>query len=296
MPHPVLSIVMPCLDGMPHLPDAIASVHASLPAASFEIVVADGGSTDGSIEYLRGAGVTLLEGPDGSLYHGLNRAIANANGSHIVWLNADDVVLPAVQGLVDRAKGEGGDIVTGEAEIATGETVTWRSDHHARRMSPESLLFAVPTINARVFSRALLVRAGPFRTDIGLGADRHMLLRLLRLDPKREMVSEPVYRYRSHAGSRTMGGSWTSYRSVHAAHLAMAEAIAADPAAGVDDALLDAFSSVSRLASARAGLLKGDVLEAARVCAAALIARPDPGHWRRALALHRAFRSLGSGW
>jgi glycosyltransferase involved in cell wall biosynthesis len=296
MPNPVLSIVMPCLDGMQHLPDAIASVHASLPAASFEIVVADGGSTDGSIDYLRGAGVTLLEGPDGSLYHGLNKAIANANGSLIVWLNADDVVLPAMQGLVDRAVREGADIVSGEAEIARGETVRWRSDHHARRLSPESLLFAVPTINARVFSRELLVRAGPFRTDIGLGADRHMLLRLLRLDPKREMVAEPVYRYQSHPGSRTMGGSWTSYRSVHAAHLAMARALAGDPATGVDDTLLDVFSSVSRLASVRAGLLKGDVLHAARDGVAALVARPDPRHWGRALALHRAFRSLGSGW
>ena len=296
MPHPVLSIVMPCLNGMPHLPNAIASAHASLPAASFEIIVADGGSTDGSVEYLREAGVTLLQGPDGSLYHGLNKAIANANGSHIVWLNADDVVLPAMQGLVDRAVREGADIVTGEAEIATGETVTWRSDHHARRMSSESLLFAVPTINARVFSRALLSRAGPFRTDIGLGADRHMLLRLLSLDPKRAMVAEPVYRYQSHAGSRTMGGSWASYRSVHAAHLSMAGALAGDPAAGVDGGLLDAFTSVSRLASARAGLLKGDVLHAARDGIAAVVARPNPGHWRRAIALHRAFRNLGSGW
>jgi hypothetical protein len=56
--------------------------------------VADGGSADGTVDYLRQSGVRLIEGPDRSLHDGLNQALAAAAGDYLVWLKADDALPP----------------------------------------------------------------------------------------------------------------------------------------------------------------------------------------------------------
>lgn len=292
----VVSVVMPCLNGMPYLPAAIESARAAFPTEILEILVADGGSRDGSAEYLRAQKLTLLEGPDGSLYAALNKAVAAAHGDYLLWLNCDDVVTGSAARLLARAVEDRADIATGEAEILANDAVTWRSDHASRKMTTETLLFGVPTMNSRLFSREFVQRAGPFHEKIGLGADRHFLLHLLRQNPKRTALPEVVYRYRSHAQSRTLGGSWSTYRSVHEAHLAMAHALQLETAEHSERALIEQFECASRLALARASLFDGAALTAMRHMARSLATQPNPFRWRKALALHGHYRGLGSGW
>ena len=71
---------------------------------SHEIVVADAGSTDGSLEYLRSLeGVTLAE--DGELIgqaQSLNRVAKCLKGKYLCWLSDDNVVRP---GMLDEAVG-----------------------------------------------------------------------------------------------------------------------------------------------------------------------------------------------
>ncbi|NMM24074.1 MAG: glycosyltransferase, partial [Phycicoccus sp.] len=50
-PHLTVSVVIPVHDGMPHLPETIASVLAQTRQAD-EIVVIENGSTDGTAECL----------------------------------------------------------------------------------------------------------------------------------------------------------------------------------------------------------------------------------------------------
>lgn len=297
MREPVLSIVMPCLDGMPHLPAAIASARRVFGRAQVEIVVADGGSTDGSAGYLRGEGVVLVEGADTSLYDGLNKALSRTRAPYVAWLNSDDTILDGMAGLLEAAQAAKADMATGEAEQENAEGgIVWTSDHNRRRATIETMLFGIPTINSRIFSRRLLERAGPFRTDIGLGADRHMLVRMLRLGPARIRHDAPVYRYRLHEGSRTMAATWGSYRNVNAAHLAMIEALSADGWSDEERDALDAFACVSRLAAARASLFSGEVGEGLRVAMDAVVENPMPGRWMRGLRLRRSLRGHGSGW
>lgn len=296
MRNPVVSVVMPCLNGMPYLPAAIASVREAFPSDILEIIVADGGSRDGSAEYLRAQNLTLLEGPDGSLYAALNKAVAAARGDYILWLNCDDALTRAAATLLSRAIEDRADIATGEAEIQALGTVTWRSDHTARQMTTETLLFGVPTINSRLVSRGFIERVGPFRDDIGLGADRHFLLRLLRLKSKRTALPQVVYRYQAHSLSRTMGGSWATYRSVHEAHLATAAALRLEVVEVSERALLEAFECASRLALVRASLFDGAISAAFQHAVRSLATQASPLRWRKALALHRLLRGQGAGW
>ncbi len=296
MQESILSVVMPCLNGMPHLPAAIESVKSVLSGDSHEIIVADGGSTDGTLDYLRNARVTLIENPDRSLYEGLNNAISQARGQYIAWLNSDDLLLGGVADLWGKAREDRADIVTGEAEIASGGKIIWKSDHHAGPMSSASILFAVPTVNSRLMHAGLLRAGGPFPCDVGLGADRYMLLKLLRLAGKRSFQASTVYRYNSHSGSKTMGATWKSYRDVHDANLRMTHALR-DEASGQDErGLIDAFASLSGLASARAAFFGGAPVKALGDGLSALRDNPSPTGWYRGLSLHRRYRGHGSGW
>ena len=61
-----------------------------------EIIVADGGSDDGSVEYLknlqeRGKIDLLIEGPDKGQAHGTNRAMLQARGKFVKFLLDDDI-------------------------------------------------------------------------------------------------------------------------------------------------------------------------------------------------------------
>lgn len=293
MSKPSISVVLPCLNGMPHLAEALASARTSLDGLACEILAADGGSTDGTTELLRDSGATVLEGPDGSLYEGLNKAIAAARGDYLVWLNADDRLCPGVREAFEKAARGGLDMVTGEAAVVRGGETVWKSAHAGERMSLGSVLFGVPTINSRVLGAALMQRAGPFRTDVGLAADREMLARLLRHAPRRAASEALAYRYEAHAGSRTMAGDRASYLRVHAANLRMARALEAGDEDGSE--VLAAFAARSGLALARAGLLGGSIGAIAEGLGE-IAGHPSPRRVLDGLTYHRRYRGRSSGW
>ncbi|BCH25911.1 hypothetical protein MesoLjLb_56960 [Mesorhizobium sp. L-8-3] len=281
---------------MPHIVAAIDSAMAALAGTPYEIVVADGGSTDGTVNYLRTAGVSLLEGPDSSLYEGLNKALAAARGDYAVWLNSDDILCPDIVELASLARGSAADMATGEVQTVAGGKVIWKSTHHDVRFDFNSLLFGVPNINCRIVSMGLLRTAGPFVPGLGLGADREMMLRLLDLAGKRTALPKAVYCYQAHPASRTMGGTWKSYRSVHEANLKLVSYLRAARLDANREEVVEAYAASTRLALARAEFFTGDWGAATATIAAAIADHPMPGDWYRGLSLHRRYRGQASGW
>ena len=211
-----ITVITAVLDGMPHLPQALASfVHDNGCNGAVEHIVVDGGSDDGTAEMLREMnGVRLFERPGLPLYESWNLAIAEARGDRILFLNADDELAPGALDAIDRAASRhpGADVLYGAAEtffgtatLGTPRTVSYRSPQ-LTGPEPRAFVFGAPIINAKVFRRTIFERAGVFDASYALAADRVFLLGLLVDHPELDWrpIDALVYRYRIHAGSRTL--------------------------------------------------------------------------------------------
>jgi glycosyltransferase involved in cell wall biosynthesis len=90
-----LSYVLVTYNKLPYLKDALTKLIAHKKADE-EIVIVDGGSTDGSLEYLqellvRGDINQLITGKDKTLGHAINKGILAAKGELIKTMSDDDV-------------------------------------------------------------------------------------------------------------------------------------------------------------------------------------------------------------
>lgn len=94
---PCVSVLMPCRNAGPFLEEAIASALAD--PLVLELLIADGGSDDGSLQRVEGHArgdrrVRLVSRRDDGPADALNRAWPHARGTVIGWLNADDRYTP----------------------------------------------------------------------------------------------------------------------------------------------------------------------------------------------------------
>lgn len=102
----MISIVIPSYNQVEYLPEAIESAWANNP---HEIIVVDDGSTDGSLEVAKSyegqltrSKTTNINGPKVKVISQVNKGLAsarntgimNAEGEWVLFLDADDILLP----------------------------------------------------------------------------------------------------------------------------------------------------------------------------------------------------------
>jgi len=97
-PTPTISVITATYNAAALLPRLIESLAAQTDQ-DFEWVVADGGSTDGTLEILENAksqlkNVIIDSRPDFGIYDALNRAIKLSSGEYYVVMGADDLLFP----------------------------------------------------------------------------------------------------------------------------------------------------------------------------------------------------------
>lgn len=229
---PILSIVTPCLNAVAFIDEAIRSV-LDQGCANIEHIVVDGGSTDGTLEALaRYPHLKVIEQRDNGLYEALNRGLGVAQGEFIGHLNADDCYLPGAFSHLIGAMREFPD-----AEMISGIAMVGRSGRDrcgagvrlaARPLDAASVTFGVPAINSRFMARSLYGRIGLYDIGYARAADREFLLRAFLAGAANLQIADPVYWYRSHAGSLTIGGDQRAYLSVGREHMDIARRYLAD--------------------------------------------------------------------
>ncbi len=104
MPIPSLSIVIPAHDAAEFLPATIASC-LRLEESAREIVVVDDGSTDNTAEICAGFGdkIRYLLVENGGVSRARNIGVEHSSGEWILFLDADDILLPAGPSALVRA-------------------------------------------------------------------------------------------------------------------------------------------------------------------------------------------------
>lgn len=81
---------------MSELPNLVDSLKSQTDN-DFEWVIADGGSNDGTLEYLKsidGLNLKIIEGPDFGIYDGLNKALSSMSSEYYAVMGADDYYHP----------------------------------------------------------------------------------------------------------------------------------------------------------------------------------------------------------
>ena len=86
-----ISIVTPVFNSIRWIDLCVRSVRHALQGREFEHIVCDGGSTDGTLDYLhQQKDIRLIPGPDKGMYDALNKGMAAARGRILGHLNADE--------------------------------------------------------------------------------------------------------------------------------------------------------------------------------------------------------------
>jgi glycosyltransferase involved in cell wall biosynthesis len=102
-----ISVVTPCYNALDYLPDTVQSVLQQTAVVSGEVeleyLICDGGSTDGTLDYLRTIthpSVSVSSEPDNGMYHALAKGLNRVSGDIVCYLNAGDLYHPAAFGIV----------------------------------------------------------------------------------------------------------------------------------------------------------------------------------------------------
>lgn len=100
-----LSIVMPSFNQVEFIAAALRSV-LDQSCDDCEVIVIDGGSTDGSLDVIasfRDRLTHVVSEPDEGQSHALEKGFSLAKGEFLTWLNSDDLLMPGAISSVFRA-------------------------------------------------------------------------------------------------------------------------------------------------------------------------------------------------
>ena len=200
--NPLVSIIIPCYNGEEFVQEAIMSALAqSYPRV--EVLVVDDGSTDRSAEIARAFPIRYLYQKNRGLTASRNRGIQESRGAYLIFLDADDRLLP-------EAVEAGLNVLQPRAEcaMAIGDHLFICEDgsYLANSRKPcmgaahyEALLISnfIEMISSVLFRRSVFDDVGGFDPELRVAEDYELYLRIAREFPLC-CHSRVVAEYRQH--------------------------------------------------------------------------------------------------
>jgi glycosyltransferase involved in cell wall biosynthesis len=187
-PPPALSIVMPCLNAARTISRSLDSlVDQQVPV---EVLVIDGGSTDGTVDLLRErGGIRWISEPDRGLSDAFNKGAELATAPVLGWLNADDVYIPGALTPVARAFDAQPDLewLVGRCRIVGGDgaeirsfVTRYKNALLASYSHPMHLTHNFVPAPSTFFRRDVFLAVGGMDVSLGYSMDYDLYLRLGR--------------------------------------------------------------------------------------------------------------------
>ena len=208
------SIVTPSFNQAKYLHDTARSILNQAGPFDLEWIVIDGGSTDGSVEYLeslRDERVRWVSEKDNGQSDAINKGFAMASGDVLAWLNSDDVYAPMAlthvwQALNGHPQAQW---VVGQYQIVNDQGHAIRpgivkyKEKQLGNYSYKRLLIENFIPQPAVFwRRTLLDHAGPLDTSLHYTMDYDLWLRFAKASPPL-VLDKVVAMFRVHDESKT---------------------------------------------------------------------------------------------
>jgi glycosyltransferase involved in cell wall biosynthesis len=204
---PSISVVVPSFNQASYLPQALDSILLQ-EYPRLEVIVMDGGSTDGSVEILKAYSDRLTHwrsAPDRGQSDAINRGFALATGEIVAWLNSDDLYLAGCLERAARAlrRSPAAGMVYGDGVMV--DSAGGVLDHHRYRpLSALDLLCFEVILQPTVFMRRHALEAvGGLDEDYNLIMDHDLWVRLASRFPI-EHVAEEWAVERTHPEAKTV--------------------------------------------------------------------------------------------
>lgn len=204
-----VSLVTTVLNAGGHIGPFLETVAAQTRAPD-EVVVVDGGSTDGTLEELRrAAGITLIEDPGASIARGRNVAIAAAAHDVIAVSDADCLLEPDWLEHLLRPLESGADVAMG-AYRPIAETFFHRCMAAVNLPDPEAWEEAtfMPSGRSVAFRRDAIQAAGGYPEWLAIGEDMYVDRRWRELGMDMRLARDAVAWWRLRPDLRS---TWIQY-------------------------------------------------------------------------------------
>jgi len=207
-PWPRVSIVTPSYNQGEFIEETIRSVLLQ-GYPNLEYIIMDGGSTDGTVEIIRGYESHLaywVSEPDEGQTQAINKGFRMCTGDLVAWQNSDDYYLPgAFEKIADAYEAR-------EADVYFGHKYNVNRDGHIVRpmcYTPYSLTAnvyegSVIANQSAFWRRELFDRLGYLDQSLHYAMDYEFFLRLGLNGCRFSLVNDFLGCYRAHEGSKSV--------------------------------------------------------------------------------------------
>lgn len=213
-----ISVITPCFNAERYLPDCVASVRHALAGREFEHVVADGGSTDGTVDFLQAQGdVDWRSEPDQGMYDALNKAAARASGEVVIHLNTDEQLNRAgVLAALDKLEREQLDAVLGPTVMVDGRGEFLQLFKQVIVPRTIDAYWHMPVQTCSFIYRRILWERHAYDASYRLIADHLWFRQQLELGAKLGAVREPIGIFAWHGDNLSSTEGKTSHEDANA--------------------------------------------------------------------------------
>jgi glycosyltransferase involved in cell wall biosynthesis len=204
-----VTLVSTVKNAAPHIEEFLASV-AFQTRSPDEVVIVDGGSTDGTAEILRAAeGITLIEEPGANIARGRNVAIRAATHDLIALTDADCILEPSWLSFLVETLEAGADVAMGfyapETETFLQRCMSAVNLPDVTELTEERFM---PSGRSMAFRRSAIEAAGGFPEWLDIGEDMYVDHRWRELGVDMRFVPEAIARWRLR---ESLTETWTQY-------------------------------------------------------------------------------------
>lgn len=207
-----ISLIATVKDAGPHIGEFLASVAAQTRRPD-EIVIVDGGSTDGTVEALRAdAAVSLIEEPGANIPRGRAIAIAAATHDVIAVTDADCVLDAEWLSRMERLISDGADVAMGFTRpICEGLFQAYAAAAHIPDPDEVDEATFMPSSRSLAFRREAYEAAGGYPEWLDIGEDMYLNHRWRERGTDMRLDREAVVSWRVRPTAAEMWRQYAGY-------------------------------------------------------------------------------------